>query len=153
MSRRIRRVAPDDLPALARVHAQSFPEEHWDVQAIGELMGMAGASGHLVEEAETGRVEGFILDLILAGEAEILTLAVAPERRRQGVARLLLADLIERARHAGARGIGLEVAADNPAARQLYESCGFAPGGRRRGYYRRGGTTIDALLFRRLLLP
>jgi [ribosomal protein S18]-alanine N-acetyltransferase len=153
MSRRLRPAATGDLSALALVHAQSFPEEHWDVQALGELLGMAGASGHLVEDTATGRVEGFILDLILAGEAEILTLAVAPQSRRQGVARQLLADLVDRARRAGARGIGLEVAADNPAARRLYESCGFAPGGRRRGYYRRGKATIDALLFRRALLP
>jgi [ribosomal protein S18]-alanine N-acetyltransferase len=153
MNRRLRPVAIGDLGNLAAVHAQSFPEEHWDARAIGELLGMAGASGHLVEETAQGRVLGFMLDLILAGEAEILTLAVAPEHRRQGIARQLLADLAERAKRGGARSIGLEVAADNPAARQLYESSGFAPSGRRRGYYRRGGTTIDALLFRRMLLP
>jgi ribosomal-protein-alanine N-acetyltransferase len=152
MSRRLRPVEAGDLPALAQLHAQSFPEEHWDVAALGDLLSMAGASGHLVETAGKGRIEGFILDLILAGDAEILTLAVAPESRRQGIARQLLADLVERARRAGARSIGLEVAADNPAARQLYESCGFAPSGQRRGYYRRGAATIDALLFRRLLL-
>jgi ribosomal-protein-alanine N-acetyltransferase len=153
VSRRLRPVAAGDLAALAAVHAQSFPEEHWDARAIEELLGMAGASGHLVEAAEDGRVLGFILDLILAGEAEILTLAVAPASRRQGVARQLLADLAGRAKHGGARSIGLEVAADNPAARQLYETSGFVAAGRRRGYYRRGRATIDALLFRRMLLP
>ncbi len=152
MSRRLRPVEPGDLATLAQVHAQSFPEEHWDVPALGELLSMAGASGHVVETAAAGQVEGFILDLILAGDAEILTLAVAPASRRQGIARLLLADLVERARDAGARSIGLEVAADNPAARRLYESCGFTPSGQRRGYYRRGAATIDALLFRRSLL-
>lgn len=153
MNRRLRPVEAGDLAALAQVHAQSFPEEHWDARALGELLGMAGASGHLVEDGTERRVEGFLLDLILAGDAEILTLAVAPGSRRRGVARQLLADLVERAQRAGARGIGLEVAADNPAARQLYESCGFAQTGRRRGYYRRGTATIDALLFRRPLRP
>jgi ribosomal-protein-alanine N-acetyltransferase len=152
MNRRLRPVVPDDLPALARLHADSFAEERWDEKALGELLGMAGASGHLVEDEES-RPLGFILDLLLAGDGEILTLAVAPAARRQGIARALIADLFERGRRAGARSISLEVAADNPAARQLYESCGFRQSGRRRGYYRRGGESIDALLFRRVLPP
>lgn len=153
MSRHVRPVEAADLPALAELHALCFPEERWDVRALSELLAMAGASGHLVEDAAERRMEGFILDLILAGDGEILTLAVTPERRRQGVARALLADLFERARCAGARGIGLEVAADNAAARRLYESCGFALSGQRRGYYRRGAATIDALILRRGLHP
>lgn len=153
MSPRLRPVEAADLPALARLHALCFPEEHWDEKALGELLAMAGASGHLIEDPRDRRLQGFILDLILAADGEILTLAVAPERRRQGVARALLADLFQRARRSGARGIGLEVAADNPAARRLYESCGFAQSGQRRGYYRRGAQTIDALLLRRTLLP
>ena len=153
MSPRLRPVEAADLPALARLHALCFPEEHWDEKALGELLAMAGASGHLIEDSRDRRLQGFILDLILAADGEILTLAVAPERRRRGIARALLADLFQRARRAGARGIGLEVAADNPAARLLYESCGFAQSGQRRGYYRRGAQTIDALLLRRTLLP
>ncbi|HZB93594.1 MAG TPA: GNAT family N-acetyltransferase [Stellaceae bacterium] len=153
MTRRLRPIETADLPALARLHALCFPEDRWDEKALSDLLSMSGASGHLVEEAEEGRPLGFILDLILAAEAEVLTLAVAPSCRRQGLGRALLADLFERAWRGGARSIGLEVAADNAAARQLYESCGFAPSGRRRAYYRRRGASIDALLFRRALLP
>lgn len=152
MTRRLRPIEPADLPELARLHAICFPEDRWDEKALTELLGMAGASGHLVEEAEAARPLGFILDLILAGDAEVLTLAVDPASRRGGVARALLADLFERAGRAGARGINLEVAADNAPARQLYASCGFLPSGRRRGYYRRAGASIDAQLFRRPLL-
>ena len=152
MTRRLRPVELADLGALARLHAQCFPEERWDEKALAELLGMAGSSGHLIEDA-AGKPLGFILDLLLAGDGEILTLAVAPEARRQGVARALLEDLFVRGRRTAVRGIGLEVAADNPAARQLYESCGFLPSGRRRAYYRRNGQSIDALVFRRLLTP
>jgi [ribosomal protein S18]-alanine N-acetyltransferase len=153
VNRRVRPVEAADLAALAQLHALCFPEERWDAKALGELLAMAGTSGHLVEDAAERRMQGFIVDLILAADAEILTLAVTPERRRQGVARALLADLFERARRAGARGVGLEVAADNPAARQLYESCGFVLSGQRRGYYRRGSATIDALILRRAIVP
>jgi ribosomal-protein-alanine N-acetyltransferase len=64
----------------------------------------------------------------------------------------LLEELFDRARRAGAQGVGLEVAADNAAARRLYESCHFVSTGRRHGYYRRRGGAEDALLFRRALL-
>lgn len=153
MTRRLRQVEEADLPALARLHALCFPDDRWSEKALAELLAMAGASGHLVEDVEEARPVGFILDLIIAADAEILTLAVAPACRRQGIGRALLADLFERAWRSGARTVGLEVAADNEPARLLYESCGFSRGGRRRGYYRRGGTSIDALLFRRALLP
>lgn len=152
MMRRPRPVELADLLPLARLHAQCFPEDSWDEKALSELLGMAGASGHLIEDSARGLLLGFILDLVVAGDAEVLTLAVAPAARRQGIARVLIDDLIERARRAGARGIGLEVASDNEAARRLYERCGFAQTGRRRGYYRRGAASVDALLFRRTLL-
>jgi [ribosomal protein S18]-alanine N-acetyltransferase len=153
MTRRLRAIESADLPALARLHALCFPEDRWDEKALTDLLSMAGASGHLVEDAEDRRPLGFILDLVIAAEGEILTLAVSPDCRRQGIGRALLADLFERAWRRGAHAIGLEVAADNAAARHLYESCGFSPTGRRRGYYRRRGVGIDALLFRRPLLP
>jgi [ribosomal protein S18]-alanine N-acetyltransferase len=152
MTRSLRPVAAADFAKLARLHAQCFPDDRWDEKALAELLAMPGASGHLIEEAQQGRPLGFILDLVIAADAEVLTLAVAADWRRQGIARALLEDLFDRARRAGAHGIGLEVATDNAAARQLYESCGFVSTGRRHGYYRRGGGAEDALLFRRALL-
>jgi [ribosomal protein S18]-alanine N-acetyltransferase len=152
MTRLLRPVAATDLAALARLHAECFPDDKWDEKALSELLAMPGASGHLIEETRENRLLGFILDLVIAGDAEVLTLAVATGWRRRGVARALLEELFERARRAGAQGVGLEVAADNAAARRLYESCNFVSTGRRHGYYRRRGGTEDALLFRRALL-
>jgi ribosomal-protein-alanine N-acetyltransferase len=149
MTRRLRAIAADDLATLAHLHGLCFPEDHWDEKALAELLRMSGASGHLV--ADDTLICGFILDVMMIGEAEVLTLAVAPKARRQGIARLLLEDLFLRARQGGAGNIGLEVAADNAAARRLYQSCGFLQTGRRRGYYRRRGGLVDALLFRRAL--
>jgi [ribosomal protein S18]-alanine N-acetyltransferase len=153
MRRRLRSVLPEDLNRLARLHAQCFAEERWDARALAELLAMKGASGHLLEDGTTGLPQGLILDLLLAEDAEILTLCVAPPARRQGIARLLLEDLFRRAGLLGARSVSLEVAADNQAARRLYEALGFAPAGQRPGYYRRGRGTVDALLFRRALAP
>ena len=151
MTGRLRSVTTEDLSRLARLHAQCFPEDRWDARALAELLAMKGASGHLFVDGPTHLAQGFILDLVLAEDAEVLTLCVAPTARRQGIARLLLEDLFRRATLLGARCVSLEVAADNHAARQLYEACGFAPAGQRSGYYRRGRSTVDALLFRRAL--
>jgi ribosomal-protein-alanine N-acetyltransferase len=153
VTRRLRSVSSDDLNRLARLHAQCFPEERWDARALAELLAMKGASGHLLEDGASTLPEGLILDLFQAEAAEILTLCVAPGARRQGIARLLLEDLFRRALLLGVRSVSLEVAADNQPARRLYESLGFAPAGRRSGYYRRGRKTVDALLFRRSLAP
>lgn len=150
MMRRLRAIDAVDLSGLARLHAQCFPDDHWDAAALAELLAMRGASGRLLEEA--GAPLGFVLDLYAAEHAEILTLGVALPARRQGIARLLLDDLFRRARLAGAHSIGLEAAADNAPARLLYEACGFIQTGQRPGYYRRAGATVDALVFRRTLL-
>lgn len=153
MTRRLRPIDAMDLSRLAALHAQCFPDDRWDAKALAELLAMPGASGHLVESLEERRPLGLMLDLIVGSEGEILTLGVGPTARRQGVARTLLEDLFARAARQGAHSISLEVAADNLPARQLYQSSGFTQTGRRRGYYRRGAASIDALLFRRVLLP
>jgi ribosomal-protein-alanine N-acetyltransferase len=148
----LRPIAAADLAKLARLHADCFPDDKWDERALSELLAMPGASGHLLEDAGEARLLGFIIDLAIGNDAEVLTLAVARDWRRRGIARALLEDLFDRARRAGTAAVGLEVAADNLGARRLYETCGFVSTGRRHGYYRRGGGAEDALLFRRALL-
>jgi ribosomal-protein-alanine N-acetyltransferase len=88
---------------------------------------------------------GMILIRVTEDEAEVLTLAVAPEARRQGVAGALLAAAMAAARAQAARTMVLEVAIGNAAARALYERAGFVEAGRRPRYYADGG---DALILR-----
>ena len=57
--------------------------------------------------------QGFILVRAIAGEAEILTLAVAPPSRRQGLARRLVEQAVVQALALGAEAMFLEVADDN----------------------------------------
>jgi ribosomal-protein-alanine N-acetyltransferase len=77
-------------------------------------------------------VVGFLVWRPLAeGECEVLNLAVAPEFRRQGVARELLNPLLN------LRGTQafLEVRESNQAARIFYKSMGFQEVNIRRDYY------------------
>ena len=64
-----------------------------------------------------------------------MNVAVAPERRRQGVASALLQRLLELTEDDGMRGYTLEVRSRTSARSSLYERFGFVPKGVRRGYY------------------
>lgn len=77
-------------------------------------------------------------------EMEILNLAVAPERRRQGLGRRVLLMVLQVARKMGMQKVSLETRQNNAAAIALYESAGFVTVGRRPRYY--PDTGEDALI-------
>ena len=133
-----------DLAVLAALHGACFPEEAWDSAALATVLAMPGAGGCIaIDDARS--MCGLLLDQCLGEDAEILTLCVAPASRRGGVARILIADLVVRARALGARRILLEVAADNRPALTLYETMGFYRQGTRTAYYRRANRpAVDA---------
>ena len=135
-------MTPADPALLARLHAQAFAAP-WSEAEFADLLGQAGVFA-VVEP------DGFILVRVVLDEAEILTLAVAPEGRRQGQARALMQAAIVQALARQAETLFLEVAADNAAALALYEGLGFEMAGRRKGYYDRGAASprIDALVMR-----
>jgi ribosomal-protein-alanine N-acetyltransferase len=88
------------------------------------------------------RLAGFIAVRLSTSPAEILRLAVAPRRRRQGLGRRLVHTAIL---HLAARGIDrcwLELREDNVEARALYASLGFRASGRRAGYYPDGAAAV-----------
>lgn len=133
----------DDAAALAAVHAQAF-ERPWSASEIADLLQTPGVFA-------LGAPEGFILCRAIVGEAEVLTLAVAPAARRGGLGRALVEAAMQVAALAGAETVFLEVAQDNAAALALYRAAGFRETGRRKGYYRRAEGAIDALVMRRAL--
>ena len=95
---------------------------------------------------------GFLIGRVVAGEAELITLAVHPAARRQGIGGRLVAQFLAEAAGRGAESVFLEVAADNLPAQNLYASKGFEPKGKRRGYYRTpDGARVDALVLGRAL--
>jgi ribosomal-protein-alanine N-acetyltransferase len=132
-----------DARTLAKLHALAFPQEPWGPAALESLLQSPGVLGLIATGASGPR--GFILARGAADEAEILTLAVHPKARRQGIARRLAQTAAARLAVAGAKHLHLEVAADNQAALALYETLGFARTGLRRAYYQRGASRIDAV--------
>ncbi|MEO5346390.1 MAG: ribosomal protein S18-alanine N-acetyltransferase [Magnetococcus sp. YQC-9] len=81
---------------------------------------------------------GYLVARLLYDEWHLLTLGVAPDYRRRGLGRGLVAALLEEACLPPGREVLLEVRASNIAARSLYEGMGFTRIGLRRGYYRQG---------------
>jgi [ribosomal protein S18]-alanine N-acetyltransferase len=134
-------MTPQDMAAL---HARAFRGQRpWTAEEFAGLL----ASPH------TGLVSGpleFVLGRVLAGEAEILTLAVDPEVQRQGRARALVMRFLTDAAAKGAARAYLDVADDNLPARALYAQAGFREVGRRRGYFARAdGPAADAIVMAR----
>lgn len=150
MSLVLRPVREADLSRVAALHAECFPDDAWNSSSLATVLAMPGADGR-ISFGDDGAPCGMLLDQCLGPEGEILTLGVAPARRRCGIARGLVQDLAVRALAGGAQRLLLEVAADNTAALALYTSLGFARQGIRRHYYRRAqGPAVDAW---RLCLP
>ena len=137
-----------DADALHALHGLAF-DAPWPAAEIERLMRIMGGFALLAEESA---LQGFVLVRTVADEAEILTLAVAPAFRRQGVGRALVEAAAQQASQRGARRFFLEVAEDNPAAIALYEETGFQAVGLRRAYYGRpNARSADALVLSRPL--
>ncbi|MBS8228902.1 GNAT family N-acetyltransferase [Vannielia litorea] len=132
--------------ALAALHAACFETPRpWRAEEFESLL--AQESVFLI-----GDETGFALGQSAGAEAELLTLAVAPESRRRGLGRTRLDAFHTEAAQRGATTTLLEVSATNAPALALYEAAGYREIGRRRAYYRApDGHRTDALVFTRPL--
>lgn len=132
--------------AMAALHARVFSAPPpWSEETFSALVSRTEVFAIAV-------AEGFALGRAVAGEAELLTLAVAPEARRRGIGQRLVACFLAEARSRGAQNAFLEVGADNAAARALYARAGFVPVGHRRAYLRKpDGSAVDAIVLSRPL--
>ena len=131
---------------LAEIHAASFVTPRpWSAAEFADLMRGTGVSAL----SEAG---AFALIRTIAEECEILTLAVAPDQRRGGIATRLVAATVKLAQSEGAVRVLLEVVHDNDAAIALYTKCGFKESGVRKDYYQKpGGKRAAALVMVREL--
>jgi len=130
------------------VHAieQEVFSDPWSTQDFRDCLTFA-----LFLVAEDGdSIAGYVVALDSAeatDEGEILNVAVAPAKRRSGLGRGLVAEIISVMAARGVRQVYLEVRESNAAARALYAAQGFREVGRRKQYYRR--PVEDAIVLRR----
>jgi len=132
---------------IAALQLASAIEPAWSVASIAELLATPGCAALVAKAPGAAAPVGFALIRVVAGEAELLSIGVLAEARRQGFGRALVAAAAARAAAGGARALHLEVAEDNRPALGLYRALGFVATGRRPGYYAAGaGPRRDALL-------
>jgi ribosomal-protein-alanine N-acetyltransferase len=129
----VARAATSDAGALAALQAvcHSHP---WTREQVEAEVALGPPGAVLVARSRSGIVAACAYRVV-ADEAEVLDVCVAPGGRRNGLGRLLVRLAIGRASRAGARSARLEVRASNAAARALYASLGFREAGWRRAYY------------------
>ena len=119
---------------LANLHKKCFPSKPWSADDFRDLK----QSGCEIIMSENG----FIVYRIVLDEAEIITIGVNPEMRRNGIASAMIGIIEKNIKNQGVKKIFLEVAANNIPGQKLYENCGFNVVGLRPKYY----DGVDALL-------
>lgn len=119
---------------LATLHKLCFPNKPWSADDFRELQN----SGCEIIMSQNG----FIVYRIVLDEAEIITIGVNPEMRRQGIASAMIGIIEKSIKNQGVKKLFLEVASNNVAGKKLYENCGFLPVGLRPKYY----DGVDAIL-------
>lgn len=144
---RVRWMQPADAERVAAIARNLNDAPHWG-QGVYEAALRPGAVPErvcLVAAAEDEPV-GFLVAALVAGQAEIESIAVAVEHQKRGIGRALLAMTMRELRSRGVVEVFLEVRASNEAARGLYASAGFVEYGRRPRYY--ADPVEDAILLR-----
>ena len=119
---------------LANLHKKCFPNKPWSADDFRDLKN----SGCEIIMSENG----FIVYRIAVDEAEIITIGVNPEMRRQGIASAMIGIIEKTLLNQGVKKIFLEVAVTNTSAQKLYENMGFKVVGLRPKYY----DGVDAIL-------
>ena len=144
----LRNMTVADIDEVMAIETAAFASP-WSRQFFLEELQARHARSVLCQR--DGKPIGYVIYWELPGELDIHNVAVHPQFRRQGVARAMLADIIERATSRGFRRMTLEVRKSNDPAQTLYRSLGFEICGLRKGYYSDNGE--DAWVMERKLAP
>jgi ribosomal-protein-alanine N-acetyltransferase len=131
----------EDVPAVVEIEQRVFTDP-WPASFFTGELRQPLVHARIAER--DGELAGYLLAWLGAGVCHLGNLAVVPGRRRRGIARALLEDLLEAARVQSIQAVTLEVRVSNYPAQGLYRAYGFRVAGVRRGYYRDTGE--DALV-------
>lgn len=144
----IRRMEERDIPEVAELERICFSES-WSERILESGLHSPYDVYYVFEQE--GKILGYCNLRVLAGEGEVQRIAVHPDSRRLGVGRKMMDAMVEYAICERAYAISLEVREGNTAARNLYESYGFAGEAVRKAYYH--NPTEDAVIMWKRDLP
>lgn len=133
---------PGDLPAVRALELECFSDA-WSEKLLQDLLTSSWDKAWVLKEDET--VCGYSNFRVIAGEGELMRIAVHGACRGRGYGRLLMERLLREAEEENVEDITLEVRASNAPAIALYEAYGFQKEAIRKNYY--SGPTEDALIY------
>lgn len=140
----MREAGREQSSLLVAIHAEAFAN-YWNVHDFNDFFSVPGTLAWMAYDGENPA--GMIVLRVQFEQVDVITVAVRPAYRRQGLARALMAQSLEKAKKAGASIMFLDVEDGNAAALALYESMGFSHVSRRKLYYRqKDGSYTDALV-------
>ncbi len=144
----IRAFTASDLPQILLIENAAHLSP-WS-EAIFLRSAASGKQIHVL--AQQDKIIAYAVISLVAGEAELLNLSVAPANQGQGAGKYLLTHIIESVA-ADAEQMFLEVRESNAIAIHLYESLGFSELDRRVNYYPAAKGREDALIMALPFLP
>ena len=144
---------PSYLDGMYSLDQDCFSEEfRFDRESMRVFAEEAGAIVRVAVKPDEGIV-GFVivhLEAVARGRiGYVVTLDVAKEYRRRGVAHKLMFEAEDRAAAAGARWMELHVFTGNEGAIRFYERSGYEQVAVRRRFYGKAG--LDAFVYRKKL--
>jgi len=128
----LRPMTPADVGAVHTLEVATFTAP-WPRAFFDEELAADNRTYLVVEEG--GDLVGYGGILVIDGDAHVMTVAVAADRRTRGIGTRIMLALVDAALEAGARHLTLEVRPSNRPARRLYHRFGFEPVGLRPRYY------------------
>jgi len=138
----IRAACADDIDAIMAIERRAHFHP-WSEQVVRRYLNNTG-SVWVLEEAQ---VIAYAVITLIAGEAELLMIAVDPGHQGRGAGRQLMSFLQQYLTAQQAEQWFLDVRESNHKAIALYESMGFCQAGCRTGYYPTASGQEDALLY------
>lgn len=136
----VRELAYADLPRVISIERRAFPTP-WSLAMF--VLELSKPSGICLAAVHGRRLVGYLICSRYDTVWHVMNIAVDVDRRHEGVASALLAELYARVDDGAAR-FTLEVRRSNDVAIHLYEREGFRAAGLRRRYYQDNGE--DALV-------
>ena len=134
----------DHVSSVAALEAICFADP-WSESSVGSEL--KNPLSLWLIALEGGSVVGYVGSQTVMGESDMMNVAVHPDHRRRGIAKVLIGALIQALKDRESCCLTLEVRASNAPAIALYDSLGFAEAGRRKNYYR--NPKEDALILRK----
>ena len=139
----LRKIKKSDLDAIMVIEELVYPEHHWSKESFENEI-ENNLANYKCAVGKDGIIKGFYGFWQILEEAHITTIATHPDYQRQGIAKILMTDIVEECYKKMIKYITLEVRESNVPAISLYDKFGFSTIGTRKKYYQ--DNNEDALI-------